>query len=110
MTVDIAHLRALSAAYDEAFAEFRAMKVWPGFGPDIDDLHDVLMAAWEALSVAACNALPGLLDKVERLRAVLGDIEWVGDAGHEYNRSTCPMCEGSEPKHAFGCELKEALR
>lgn len=66
-----------------------------------------------AIIMSAVNALPELLDAVDRLqadnarlRAVLAEVEWCG------GDSSCPSCgcEEEEDDHAADCALAAALR
>jgi len=57
------------------------------------------------------DALPRLLDEVERARALLKQIEWAGYVdGYE---SGCPACSAvriaDETEHCPGCELTALL-
>jgi hypothetical protein len=106
---EIAELRRLESKATEApwveeegEAELHSPEHRVVFAADMDDADRQFIAA-------ARNALPRLLNELERSRALLKRIEWMGSAYPDASdMPCCPACD-SQHKHEPDCELAALL-
>lgn len=98
-------LRALCAAYDDAHEAYNALD--GEYDHELESAALVTLEQADAAFIAAAReAVPALLDEVDRLRGLLRDI-----CERDLLRCICPPAGGCECGHWDVCNrIEEALR